>query len=95
MTYEGFRETENPNYLDKERADIALLIAFENLLEQNIPSVWQIIHTEEDNMILLELWVFWFDERHTSKIDESSQLKKLKGKVKEKKNTADIRTILY
>lgn len=90
MTHEGFRETKNPIYLDTEKADIALLVAFENLVELNIPSVWQIIHTEEDDMISLELWVFWFDERHTSKIDDNSHLKKLTGRIKQKKKLLQI-----
>lgn len=62
-----------------EKADVALITAFQSLLELNIPSVWQMVHSDENDMISLELWVFWFDERHTSKIDEDSQLKKLTG----------------
>lgn len=35
--------------------------------------------TQADS-IILELWVFWFDDRHTGLIDANSLLKELDGK---------------
>ncbi|KAI8978031.1 mediator complex subunit 13 C-terminal-domain-containing protein [Pilobolus umbonatus] len=72
-----------PNY-DTE-PDI-LLRAFDELMGLGIPATWRVLpyaqsprndHQKGDTDTLLELWVFWFDERHTGKIDSNMKLKTL------------------
>ncbi|KAI9476551.1 MAG: mediator complex subunit 13 C-terminal-domain-containing protein [Benjaminiella poitrasii] len=55
---------------------ITLLKAYNDLLSMNIPAVWRIISESDESGkdLVLELWVFWFDERHTGKIDANDDL---------------------
>ncbi|KAI7892992.1 mediator complex subunit 13 C-terminal-domain-containing protein [Mucor mucedo] len=50
--------------------------AYTNLISANIPALWRVVSesTEPGKEITLELWVFWFDERHTGKIDANDDL---------------------
>lgn len=52
------------------------------MIALNIPALWRISSesTEPGNDFVLELWVFWFDERHTGKIDANDYLDALEGK---------------
>ncbi|KAI9305769.1 mediator complex subunit 13 C-terminal-domain-containing protein [Cunninghamella echinulata] len=65
---------------------ILLITAYKLLIEQNIPCMWQMQSqpkpstTDMDiqpESLILELWVFWFDDRHTGLIDANSLLKDL------------------
>lgn len=58
--------------------------AYTNLISASIPTLWTISSesNEPGKDIVLELWVFWFDERHTGKIDTSDDLDALEGKKK-------------
>jgi hypothetical protein len=70
------------NYLrNTPDKDILLLKAYSDLIASNIPALWRISSesTEPGNDFLLELWVFWFDERHTGKIDANDDLDALEG----------------
>ncbi|ORX47245.1 hypothetical protein DM01DRAFT_1385988 [Hesseltinella vesiculosa] len=62
-----------------------LISTYQQLIEQKIPCMWQMrpvakpnpeSSPEADNVIL-ELWVFWFDDRHTGIIDGNASLKEL------------------
>lgn len=53
--------------------------AFQSLIDLNIPCVWQVAPNQEKEFVTLELWVFWFDDRHTGMIDDHVRLKELKG----------------
>ncbi|CAO3637830.1 unnamed protein product [Cunninghamella blakesleeana] len=72
---------------------ILLITAYKQLIEQNIPCMWQMqpqpkpstsnssnnsndMDIQPENLIL-ELWVFWFDDRHTGLIDTNTLLKDL------------------
>jgi hypothetical protein len=52
----------------------------------SIPALWRIASesTEPEKDLILELWVFWFDERHTGKIDANDDLYTLDGKFRPK-----------
>ncbi|KAI8381278.1 mediator complex subunit 13 C-terminal-domain-containing protein [Radiomyces spectabilis] len=70
-----------------------LIKAFRNLIEMSIPCMWRVTpkpategdkpdtpgesEPQGDDLIPLELWVFWFDERHTGKIDSDQYLNTL------------------
>lgn len=56
--------------------------AYNDLISASIPTLWRISSesTEVGNEFTLELWVFWFDERHTGKIDANDDLYALDGK---------------
>lgn len=56
------------------------MAAFRHLLGLNIPCVWQIVPSQDKELIVLELSVFWFDDKHTDIIDSNTHLKELKGK---------------
>lgn len=62
--------------------------AYTNLISASIPTLWTISSesNEPGKDIVLELWVFWFDERHTGKIDTSDDLDALEGKKKRRGN---------
>lgn len=57
--------------------------AYTTLISSSIPAFWRISSqsTEPGKDLVLELWVFWFDERHTGKIDASDDLDDLEGKL--------------
>ena len=67
-----------------------LIHAFYELCDLNIPCTWRAVpttpknnnnnHNDNDNIVKLELWVFWFDERHTGRIDANDMLNQLEGK---------------
>lgn len=61
--------------------------AYTNLISANIPALWRVVSesTEPGKEVVLELWVFWFDERHTGKIDANDDLYALDGKRKQGK----------
>ncbi|KAI8982452.1 mediator complex subunit 13 C-terminal-domain-containing protein [Mycotypha africana] len=40
----------------------------------HIPVVWRVVDETEKGSVSLELWVFWFDDRHTGKIDDNDSL---------------------
>ena len=68
----------------KDHPESILIQAFRNLIQLNIPCVWRPAPTtqleeEEDQVVLLELWVFWFDDRHTGVVDNNEMLKQLEG----------------
>jgi hypothetical protein len=65
----------NPSYISLENS---LINAYHHLISRNVPSQWHISSQTSDN-VTLELWVFWFDDRHTETIDNSSDLKNLIG----------------
>jgi hypothetical protein len=69
----------SPSYIKNEKPNIPLMKAFRHLLSLNIPSVWQIIQSDEKDLITLELWVFWFNDKHTGIIDNNIELKELQG----------------
>lgn len=65
-----------------DRSKNILLKAYFELLAISIPVTWRIAHENEenlDNQILLELWVFWFDDGHTGKVDSNESLRELDG----------------
>jgi hypothetical protein len=55
--------------------------AYTNLVSTNIPAVWKFTEQqqEQDDLLSLELWVFWFDEKHTGRIDAMEDLNALEG----------------
>lgn len=56
--------------------------AYKNLISSSIPATWRITSDEQQSSpekVTLELWVFWFDERHTGKIDANDDLDALEG----------------
>ncbi|CEG65179.1 hypothetical protein RMATCC62417_02014 [Rhizopus microsporus] len=60
--------------------DNALLKAYAELLSINIPAFWQICKEsleDSENKLLLELWVFWFDDGHTGRVDSNEYLREL------------------
>jgi hypothetical protein len=80
-----------PNY---DNSNDILLRAYTNLISLSIPATWRITTSSKDEddqaesaaapgkeeQVTLELWVFWFDERHTGKIDANDDLGALEGK---------------
>lgn len=56
------------------------------MMALSIPAFWRVSSesTEPGKDLELELWVFWFDERHTGKIDANDNLYALDGKVLKK-----------
>ncbi|KAG0750027.1 hypothetical protein G6F62_005120 [Rhizopus arrhizus] len=65
---------------EHDRSKNILLKAYFELLAISIPVTWRIAHENEenlDNQILLELWVFWFDDGHTGKVDSNESLHEL------------------
>jgi hypothetical protein len=56
--------------------------AYTNLISASIPALWRVVSesTEPGKELMLELWVFWFDERHTGRIDANDDLYALDGK---------------
>lgn len=80
LTHEDF--TKKPSYIKKENSIVS---TFQCLIDLNIPCVWQVMPSQEKEMVVLELWVFWFDDKHTGLIDDHSQLKELKGNHHKKK----------
>lgn len=85
-------DIKNPSYIKSERPNIPLLNAFRHLVHLNIPSVWQIVQAEEKDLIALQLWVFWINDKHTGIIDNNKELNELQGNVK--KNTCYKRNML-
>jgi hypothetical protein len=67
-----------PSYIEKHQS--SLINAYHNLLSLNIPSQWHITAQTSDTLTL-ELWVFWFDNRHTEAIDNDSGLQELRGNI--------------
>ncbi|KAI8637914.1 mediator complex subunit 13 C-terminal-domain-containing protein [Parasitella parasitica] len=61
---------------DAVNKDMALLKAYTEMIAHSIPAFWRIRceSTEPGRDLELELWVFWFDERHTGKIDANDNL---------------------
>lgn len=58
-----------------------LLKAYAEMMALGIPTLWR-VHAESNEPakdLELELWVFWFDERHTGKIDANDNLYALDG----------------
>ncbi|KAI9499248.1 mediator complex subunit 13 C-terminal-domain-containing protein [Zychaea mexicana] len=65
----------------------ALIQAFHELCDLNIPCTWRAVPLSRSNnnnddkkngdTVKLELWVFWFDERHTGRIDGNDMLNQL------------------
>lgn len=77
----------------KEHSESILIQAFRNLIQLNIPCLWRPAPTtpleqdktssdKDDDVVLLELWVFWFDDRHTGVVDNNEMLKQLEGMYK-------------
>lgn len=76
---------------DHHQPESILIQAFRNLVQLNIPCVWRPAPTTtqleeekasnkvDDHVVLLELWVFWFDDRHTGLVDNNEMLKQLEG----------------
>jgi hypothetical protein len=64
------------------RLELTLMKAYNDLISTSIPALWRIASesNESDKDLELELWVFWFDERHTGKIDANDDLGALDGK---------------
>lgn len=70
-----------------------LIKAFRDLIEARIPCMWRVSpHSnnypensrspnamEDKEELLLELWVFWFDDRHTKVVDRNPHLGTLEG----------------
>ncbi|KAI9253200.1 mediator complex subunit 13 C-terminal-domain-containing protein [Sporodiniella umbellata] len=57
-----------------------LLKAYSELLGTSIPVTWRIVQENDrnpDKDVLLELWVFWFDDSHTGKVDSNESLREL------------------
>ncbi|KAI8142064.1 mediator complex subunit 13 C-terminal-domain-containing protein [Fennellomyces sp. T-0311] len=55
-----------------------LIQAFHELCDLNIPCTWRAPRSNNhDSTVKLELWVFWFDERHTGRIDANVLLNEL------------------
>lgn len=75
-----------PNY---DKSNDILLRAYNQLISANIPALWRIsseptsssaaTEAVSEKEFTLELWVFWFDERHTGKIDANDDLYALDG----------------
>ncbi|KAI9252879.1 mediator complex subunit 13 C-terminal-domain-containing protein [Phascolomyces articulosus] len=53
-----------------------LVKAFRQLVQLNIPCTWRVA-TQQEEQVKLELWVFWFDDRHTGEIDDNLYLQNL------------------
>ncbi|KAG2227271.1 hypothetical protein INT45_008515 [Circinella minor] len=53
-----------------------LIQAFRQLALLNIPCTWRVA-TQQEEQVILELWVFWFDDRHTGEIDDNPYLHNL------------------
>lgn len=75
-----------PNY---DTSKDVLMRAYTNLISASIPALWRITSesVEPGKELALELWVFWFDERHTGKIDANDDLYALDG--------IDLKLIFY
>lgn len=74
---------DNTNNNHNHNNDNALLKAYAELLSINIPAFWQICKEsleDSENKLLLELWVFWFDDGHTGRVDSNEYLRELDGK---------------
>lgn len=77
----------------QESDENTLIKAYRNLVALNIPCMWKGADTlagaapdtprdmEPEEVITLELWVFWFDDRHTGQIDDNVYLRELEGKT--------------
>ncbi|CEI86854.1 hypothetical protein RMCBS344292_01281 [Rhizopus microsporus] len=71
---------DNTNNNHNHNNDNALLKAYAELLSINIPAFWQICKEsleDSENKLLLELWVFWFDDGHTGRVDSNEYLREL------------------
>lgn len=67
-----------PSYIENHQN--SLINAYHRLISLNIPSHWHITsQTSDSDTLTLELWIFWFDHRHTGTIDNSNELKNLQG----------------
>jgi hypothetical protein len=53
------------------------------MITLNIPATWRIVPNQETDkdIISLELWLFWFDNKHTNIVEKDIQLKQLQGKA--------------
>ncbi|GAN07643.1 hypothetical protein MAM1_0170d07145 [Mucor ambiguus] len=78
LTCEGFHG--NPSYIDLPESHNAIIDAYNHMLTLNIPATWHILSNQKTDKetAMLELWVFWFDYRHTQVIETDPRLKELK-----------------
>ncbi|KAL9540167.1 hypothetical protein MBANPS3_009834 [Mucor bainieri] len=79
LTGEDFHGS-NPSYMDPPAShNNAMLDAYKHVLALNIPATWHMLSNQktDKDTVTLELWVFWFDSKHTSVIETDAQLKQL------------------
>ncbi|KAI8149233.1 mediator complex subunit 13 C-terminal-domain-containing protein [Fennellomyces sp. T-0311] len=72
----------NSQWNQKDDSDTHHLIrASRNLLQLRIPCTWRVapesVPVQDDDEVTLELWVFWFEDRFTGKIDDNVYLQSL------------------
>lgn len=81
LTCEGFHT--NPSYIESPESKNSIINAYQHLIALNIPATWHIASNQktDKDTVSLELWLFWFDNKHTNVIEKDIQLKQLQGKV--------------
>lgn len=81
LTCEGFHT--NPSYIESPEAKNSIINTYQRLIALNIPATWHIASNQkaDKDTVSLELWLFWFDNKHTNVIEKDIQLKQLQGKV--------------
>lgn len=69
--------------MDPPEAHNATVDAYRHMLALNIPATWHILSNQktDKDTVALELWVFWFDGKHTQVIEADAHLKRLRGKT--------------
>ncbi|KAF1806655.1 mediator complex subunit 13 C-terminal-domain-containing protein [Mucor lusitanicus] len=65
--------------MDPPESHNALIDAYRHILALNIPATWHILSNQktDKDTVTLELWIFWFDNKHTQVIETDARLKEL------------------
>ena len=77
----GSNNNDNSSSAVGDELNKHLIRAFRQLALLNIPCTWRVAAQQEEQ-VTLELWVFWFDDRHTGEIDDNPYLQNLEGTCK-------------
>ncbi|KAL7327403.1 mediator of RNA polymerase II transcription subunit 13, variant 2 [Mucor circinelloides] len=77
LTRESFHA--NLSYIDSPESHNAIIDAYKHLIALNIPATWHILSNPKTNKdsVTLELWLFWFDNKHTQVIETDARLKEM------------------
>ncbi|KAI8647794.1 hypothetical protein BD408DRAFT_478870 [Parasitella parasitica] len=81
LTCEGFQA--RPSYIASPESQNLIIHAYRHLIAMNVPATWHVSSNQnvDKDTISLELWLFWFDNKHTSLIANDSLLKELQGEL--------------